>query len=229
MRRACVFILLALTASASAGAQSSKATSTAPPIREAPLMQCPSILGNGATSQRLYCDVLGGAEPAAGLRVTLPPHAGPLTLSFTLHNRQTYSESEVKAGRAFARYTATLRVVSGTGEALGQAVVRSEFRTEKDLVERIAGGAGPGGVKAVAPTGSEPVVLTVPENVDEVILSGERLSIERVGGTEVVTAPGRPYAVVSGVEIEYRPAPPPPPPKAKAKPKPKPKPKPKSR
>ena len=236
MRRAFAIILLALTAAASAGAQSSNkaakkpagktsapasasAKSTAPPVREAPLMQCPSILGNGVTTQRLYCDVLGGNDPTAGLRITLPPHAGPLTLSFTLHNRQTYSESEVKAGRAFARYTATLRVASGAGDVIGQAVVRSEFRTEKDLVERIAGGAGPGGVKAVAPTGAEPVVLSVPEGVDEVILSGERLSIERVGGTEVVTAPGRPYAVVSGVEIEYRPAPPPPPPKAKAKPK----------
>ena len=236
VRRAFVIILLALTAAASASAQSSKtpakkpagktgssasasAKSTAPPIREAPLMQCPSILGNGATTQRLYCDVLGGTEPTAGLRVTLPPHAGQLTLSFTLHNRQTYSESEVKAGRAFARYTATLRIASGAGDVLGQAVVRSEFRTEKDLVERIAGGAGPGGVKAVAPTGAEPVILAVPEGVDEVVLSGERLSIERVGGTEIVTAPGRPYAVISGVEIEYRPAPPPPPPKSKAKPK----------
>ena len=176
-------------------------------------MQCPSILGNGLTSQRLYCDVLGGTDPASGLRVTLPPHAGTLTLSFTLHNRQTYSESEVKAGRAFARYTATLRVASGTGDVIGEAVVRSEFRTEKDLVERIAGGAGPGGAQAVAPTGAEPVTLTVPEGVGEVVLTGERLTVERVGGTEVVTAPGRPYAVVSGVEIEYRPAPPPPPPK----------------
>jgi hypothetical protein len=230
VRRAFVLILLALVAAASVGAQTSRtspkkptsrpATSKtapasarppAPPVREAPLMQCPSILGNGATTQRLYCDVLGGTDPTAGLRVTLPPHAGPLTLSFTLHNRQTYSESEVKAGRAFARYTATLRVVSNAGDVIGQAVVRNEFRTEKDLVERIAGGAGPGGVKAVAPTGVEPVVMMVPEGVEEVILSGERLSIERVGGTEVVTAPGRPYAVVSGVEIEYRPAPPAPP------------------
>ena len=224
-----VFILLVLVATVSADAQSSRtrkpaarpaARAAAParpvaPIREAPLMQCPSILGNGATSQRLYCDVLGGTDPAGGLRITLPPHAGPLTLSFTLHNRQTYSESEVKAGRAFARYTATLRVLSGTGEALADAVVRSEFRTEKDLVERIAGGAGPGRVKAVAPTGAEPVVLTIPENVTEVVLTGARLSIERVGGTEVVTAAGRPIAVVSAVEIEYRPAPPPAPSKAR--------------
>jgi hypothetical protein len=233
VRRAFVIILLGLAAAVSADAQTSRTTKKpasrtasgktaaavprppAPPVREAPLMQCPSILGNGVTTQRLYCDVLGGADPTAGLRVTLPPHTGPLTLAFTLHNRQTYSESEVKAGRAFARYTATLRVTSGAGDVLGQAVVRSEFRTEKDLVERIAGGAGPGGVKAVAPTGAEPVVLTVAEGVDEVILTGERLSIERVGGTEVVTAPGRPYAVVSGVEIEYRPAPPPAPVKPK--------------
>jgi hypothetical protein len=233
VRRAFVIILLGLAAAVSADAQSSRtrpkpsAARPAPgrpaakpaagkpvaPVREAPLMQCPSILGNGVTTQRLYCDVLGGPEPAAGLRVTLPPHAGPLTLSLTLHNRQTYSESEVKAGRAFARYTATLRLASGTGEPIGEAVVRNEFRTEKDLVERIAGGAGPGGVKAVAPTGAEPVVLSVPEGVDEVVITGARLTIERVGGTEVVTAPGRPYAVVSGVEIEYKPAPPPPPPK----------------
>jgi hypothetical protein len=185
----------------------------AAPVREAPLMQCPSILGNGVTTQRLYCDVLGGADPAGALRITLPPHAGPLTLSFTLHNRQTYSESEVEAGRAFARYTATLRVAAATGEVLGEAVVRNEFRTGKDLVERIAGGAGPGGLKAVAPTGAEAVVLTVPEGIGEVLISGARLTVERVGGTEVITAPGRPYAVVSGVEIEYRPAPPPPPPR----------------
>ena len=233
MRRALVIILLGLATAASADAQTSRTTKKpasrttsgktapapprppAPPVREAPLMQCPSILGNGVTTQRLYCDVLGGTDATAGLRVTLPPHAGPLTLSFTLHNRQTYSESEVKAGRAFARYTATLRVASGSGDVIGQAVVRSEFRTAKDLVERIAGGAGPGGIKAVAPTGAEPVVLTVPEDVDEVVLNGERLTIERVGGTEVVTAPGRPYAVVSGVEIEYRPAPPPAPVKPK--------------
>ena len=225
-----VIILLVLVAVVSADAQASRtrkkpaarpaARTAAParpmaPIREAPLMQCPSILGNGATSQRLYCDVLGGADPSGGLRITLPPHAGPLTLSFTLHNRQTYSESEVKAGRAFARYTATLRVLSGTGEALADAVVRSEVRTEKDLVERIGGGAGPGGVKAVAPTGAEPVVLTIPENVTEVVLTGARLTIERVGGTEVVSAPGRPIAVVSAVEIEYRPAPPPAPARAR--------------
>jgi hypothetical protein len=61
----------------------------------------------------------------------------------------------------------------------------------------------------VAPTGIERVVFAVPEEVGEVVITGERLAIERVGGTEVVTAPGRPIAVVSEVTIEYQPAPPP--------------------
>jgi hypothetical protein len=171
-------------------------------------MQCPSILGNGLTTQRLYCDVLSGADSATGLRVTLPAHTGPATLYFTLHNRQTYSESEVKAGQAFARYTATVRLVRPTGETLGSAVVQSEFRTARDLLERIGGGAGPGGVKAVAPIGAEAVVVSVPEDVTEVVLLGEKLAVEKLSTREMVsavTAPGRPLAIVSQVEIEYRP------------------------
>ena len=39
----------------------------------------------------------------------------------------------------------------------------------------------------------------------EVSLLGEKLTIERIDGTEVVTAPGRPIAVVSQVQVEYRP------------------------
>ena len=114
MLRACLTILLALACAApvveaqSRNQRKPKARSStakppppaAPPVREPPLMQCPSILGNGLTTQRLYCDVLSGQDAANGLRVTLPPHTGTATLYFTLHNRQTYSESEVKAGKA---------------------------------------------------------------------------------------------------------------------------------
>jgi hypothetical protein len=172
-------------------------------------MQCPSILGNGQTTQRLYCDVLTGTDPTNGLRVTIPPHRGPATLFLTLHNRQTYSESEIKTGRAFARYTATIRASTPAGVPLRDLVVQSEFRGKKDVIEWIGGGAGPGGVKAVAPTGSEAIVLEVPEDVGEVVLLGQSLNVERLGGAEAVTAPGRPIAVVSQVEIEYQPGPPP--------------------
>ncbi len=98
-----------------------------------------------------------------------------------------------------------LRVVMPNGTLLRQTVVQSEFRGPTDLVERIAGGAGRGGVKTVAPTGSESIALALPAGVTEVSLLGEKLTIERLDGTEVVTAPGRPIAVVSQVQVEYRP------------------------
>ena len=220
MLRACSSILLVLACAVSTlEAQSRRRTTRTPPansppagavktVREPPLMQCPSILGNGVTSQRLYCDVLSGNDPSTGLRVTIPAHDGPVSLHFTLHNRQTYSESEIKEGRAYARYTATLKLVKPTGEVLGHAVVQSEFRTARDLAERIAGGAGPGGVKAVAPTGSEPVTIVLPADVTELVMLGERLVVQRLESSETITAataPGRPLAIVSQVEVEYRP------------------------
>ena len=198
-------------------------------VREVPLMQCPSVLGNGIRTQRLFCDILTGTEPQEGLRVSIPAHEGTATLLFTLHNRQTTldeapkdaSAKEAPAGgnadandtaaakataaKSFARYTAMLRVVMPKGTLLRQIVVQSEFRGPTDLVERIAGGAGRGGVKTVAPTGSESIALPLPAGVTEVSLLGEKLTIERIDGTEVVTAPGRPIAVVSQVQVEYRP------------------------
>jgi hypothetical protein len=185
-----------------------------PPLTRVPAtMVCPAELGIGIATKRRYCDVLTGSDPTQGVIVTVPPHRGAATLSFELHNRHTYSEELIKAKTAFRQYTATIGVLSLDNTLIDRAVIQSEFRTARDLYDRIEGGAGPGGVKAVAPTGAEPVVLTIPEAVTEVVISGARLTVERVGGTEVVTAPGRPYAVVSAVEIEYRPAPPPAPPK----------------
>jgi hypothetical protein len=201
-------------------------------VREVPLMQCPSVLGNGIRTQRLFCDILTGTEPQEGLRVSIPAHEGTATLLFTLHNRQATIDEAPKdasakdakdaaanaagnaaaaagngaaAAKTFARYTAMLRVVMPNGTLVRQTVVQSEFRGPTDLVERIAGGAGRGGVKTVAPTGSESIALPLPAGVTEVSLLGEKLTIERLDGTEVVTAPGRPIAVVSQVQVEYRP------------------------
>jgi hypothetical protein len=84
--------------------------------------------------------------------------------------------------------------------------VQTEFRSAKDLTERIAGGAGPGGVKAVAPVGNEPITVTVPAGIDQVSLLGEVLDATSAAGRESA-APGRPVALVSNVTIEYRPKP----------------------
>ena len=47
----------------------------------------------------------------------------------------------------------------------------------------------------------------MPEDVTEAVLLGEKLVVERLDGNETVTgaaSPGRPIAIVSQVEIEYR-------------------------
>ena len=155
-----------------------------------------------------FCDVLTGRDPAAGILITLPPHKGPVTLTFDLHNRQTYSEEQVQAAQAYARYTATIGVLTMDNTLISRAVVQNEFRTAADLVDRIGGGAGPGGVKAVAPTGSETVSITIPESEDEVSILGEKLTVDRADGTATYSSLGRPIAVLSHVMIEYRPGPP---------------------
>jgi hypothetical protein len=188
-----------------------------PPTIEAPEMKCPAPLGLGVTSKRAFCDVLTGRDPAAGIVVTLPPHVGPVTLRFDLHNRHTYSEEQMKDKRAaFARYTAVIGVLTADNTLVSRAAVQSEFRTAKDLVDRISGGAGPAGVKAVAPTGTEAITITIPADEHQVSLLGEKLTVERADGSATYAAEGRPIAIISNVMIEYHPAPPPKAPAAKA-------------
>ena len=180
--------------------------------------QCPSELGVGVTTTRRFCDVLTGREPRDGVLITIPPHRGPVALSFELHNRHTYSDELVKAKQAYRKYTATIGVLSMDNTLVDRAVVQSEFRTARDLFDRIGGGAGPGGVKAVAPTGSEFITLSLPEDVvDQVSILGEKLSVMRPDGTDHYTAAGRPVATISNVMLEFTAAPPPKPKKTPTK------------
>ena len=173
----------------------------------APEMVCPTPLGIGVNTNQSFCDVMTGRDPAAGILIKLPPHRGPVTLTFDLHNRHTYSEEQVKAGRAFARYTATIGVLTVDNTLISRAVVQNEFRTAADLVDRVGGGAGPGGVKAVAPTGIESISIAIPDTENEVSILGEKLTVERGDGNATYTQSGRPIADISNVMIEYRPGP----------------------
>ena len=171
---------------------------------------CPTELGRGVATGRQFCDVLTGTDPKEGVLVTIPPHRGAVTISFDLHNRHTYSAELVKLKQGYRKYTATIGVLEMDNTLVDRAVVQSEFRTEKDLFDRIGGGAGPGGVKAVAPIGNEMIVMELPESVGEqVAFLGEKLSVVRPGGVDNFSSPGRPIATISNVMIEYRPAPPP--------------------
>ncbi|MEZ5292650.1 MAG: hypothetical protein R2745_16330 [Vicinamibacterales bacterium] len=168
---------------------------------------CPSELGDGVTTKRRFCDVMIGRDPAEGILVTVPPHRGTATLSFELHNRHTYSADLVRRKVAYRHYTATIGVLLMDGTLVDRGVVDSEFRSERDLFDRVTGGAGPSGVKAVAPIGSEYLQFTLPEDATEVSILGERLTVVRPDGTDQFSSSGRPAASISNVMIEYRPAP----------------------
>jgi len=184
------------------------------------MVTCPQVLGQGIRTKRQYCDVLIERDPAGGILVTLPPHAGPVTLTFDLHNRHTYSEELVRTNRAYTRYTATIGVLTLDNTLISRAIVQNEFRTQADLVDRITGGSGSSGLKAVAPTGAEPVSIMIPEEAMQVSILGEKLSVVRVDGMDTFSASGRPMAVISNVMVEYHPPRPPRRPATRPKPKP---------
>lgn len=170
---------------------------------------CPTPLGVGVTTKIAFCNVIAGRDPAAGVLIKIPPHRGVATLTFDLHNLHLYSEEQVKAKTAFARYTATIGVMTMDNTLVNRAVVMSEFRTAADFVDRVSGGAGPGGVKAVGPTGTEQIVIQVNEADNQVSLLGEKLTVESASGSPTTfSQAGRPIAVVSNAAVEYRPAPP---------------------
>jgi hypothetical protein len=212
MRRTGVLMLLcSLVLASDAHAQRRRPAARKPPppaplVTEPAKVRCPETLGTGVKTGAVFCFVLAGREPAEGVMVAIPPHTGPATLMFDIHNRHTYSEEDIRAGRGFAKYTAVIGVLTLKGELLSRGAVQTEFRTARDLYDRVGGGAGPGGVKAVAPLGREQVVVTIPPGVDQVSLLGEVLDATTAAGRETAT-PGRTVAIVSNVRIEYRPAP----------------------
>ena len=179
-----------------------------PAKRVVPEMTCPTPLGAGVTSKTMFCDVLTGRDPQTGIIVTLPPHRGTVTLTFDLHNRQTYSEDDVRRKRAYAKYTATVGVLTMDNTLVSRAVVQNEFRTggrsrRSDIRRR-----GPRRREGGRADRSQVDHVVIPEGEDRVSILGEKLTVERVDGTATYASPGRPIAVINNVMIEYHAGPP---------------------
>ena len=177
-----------------------------PPKTATPEIKCPSLIGMGVKTVRSFCDVPAGRDPQQGILITLPAHTGEGTLTFDLHARHLYSEDEMNSGRVYSRYRVVIGALTLKGELLARGAIEAEFRTAADLFDRIGGGNGPGGVKAVAPAGREAVIVEVPAGVDQVALLGETLDAITPAGHETAVMPGRPIAIVSNVLFEYKPA-----------------------
>jgi hypothetical protein len=211
MRRVITALLAVALASAPALAQTKKTAAKKPPDKPVaaktmtPETTCPSRIGMGLKTVRSFCDVPAGRDPEQGLVIALPPHAGTGTLTFDLHARHVYSEEEMKSGKSYAHYRVVVGVLTMKSDLLARGAVEAEFRSADDLFDRIAGGSG-GGLKAVAPTGREQVIVEVPANVDRVSVLGETLDAQTPAGHETSVMPGRPVAIVSNILFEFKPA-----------------------
>src|SRR5688572_20211635 len=140
MRLAWLLVTAFVIAVPSVDAQTKRTTKKAPPraaqkapeadpVRIQAEWRCPTELGGGVSTGRRFCDVLTGNDPKEGILVTIPPHRGPVTISFELHNRHTYSAELVKLKQAYRKYTATIGVLTMDNTLVDRAVVMSEFRT----------------------------------------------------------------------------------------------------
>ncbi len=168
-------------------------------------VRCAADLGMGDKSGRRFCDVFVARTPIESVALVIPPHTGPATLRFDLHNRFVVADATRPPAEAFERHAALVAVVSGTGDEIVRAAVTREYRTIEDLFDRITGGGRGVAPKAVAPGGPEPVVAIIPDGVSSLGIIG--VSVERVSakGREVFDSPGRPVALASNFRIEYIP------------------------
>jgi len=198
--RVAAAVALTVVAGGALGAQRRPARRTEPAV-----IACPAELGVGMTTERRFCDVMTGRDPADGILIKIPPHRGDVTLVFDLHARHTYSAELEQAGGAYASYTAFVGLLTMNNDLIGRAVVQGEFRSSRDLFDRIRGGAGPTGLKAVAPLGDEPVTMTIPASANEVSLLGERLTVRRLDGEFTYASPGQAVAMVSNIRVDYQP------------------------
>lgn len=165
---------------------------------------CAADLGPGVGNpKRHFCDVVITTSPERSIMVPIPPHTGTATLMFDLHNRFTVTGSPIEPGVAYVRHSAIVALVAPDGDVIARAGVRREFRTIQDLFDRIAGGAGAGGVKLVAPGQPQAVRAVIPTGVASVGIVGERVEVMNRAGQVVHDSPDRPVALVSNVRVEY--------------------------
>jgi hypothetical protein len=175
------------------------------PTKPGPAVACAAELGAGLKTKRLFCDIVVAKDRTDSISITLPPHRGAATLSFDLHNRFGIPEAGTPPDRVYARHEAVVAVVAPGGALVDRLVVRGEFRGTDSLFDRIGGGSGPGGAKAIGPGPIESIKVTIPATLSAIGIVGVKLTVMTTRGTDVFDSPGRPVAIASNFKVEYTP------------------------
>lgn len=170
-----------------------------------PAVACAGDLGQGFRTKRQFCDVIVGKDRTDSISITLPPHKGASSLTFDLHNRFGLPEAGTPPEHAYARQLAVVAVIAPGGSVVARLVVEGEFRSAASLFDRIGGGSGPGGAKAIGPGPAEPIRVAIPAALSAVGIVGVKLTVTTSRGTDVFDSPGRPVAIASNFKVEYTP------------------------
>jgi hypothetical protein len=187
-------------ATLSADRQATSATS-----KPGPAVACAADLGQGLRTKRQFCDIIVAKDRTESISITLPPHRGAASLTFDLHNRFGIPEAGTTPGRAFARHVAVVAVIAPGGLVLARLVDEGEFRNTGSLFDRIGGGSGPGGAKAIGPGPVEAVKVAIPGALAAVGIVGVKLTVTTSRGTDAFDAPGVPVAIASNFKVEFTP------------------------
>lgn len=176
-------------------------TATTP--RSGPSVSCAGDLGSGVKTKRQFCDVIVGADRTDSIAITVPAHKGAATLLFDLHNRFGVPQAGTVPEGIYARNEAIVAIVGPNGATIDRAAVFGEFRSPATLFDRIGGGSGPGGVKAIAPGPAEHIRVTIPAAVTSLGIVGVKVTVMTRGGVNVFDNPGFPVAVASNFFVDY--------------------------
>jgi hypothetical protein len=174
-----------------------------PPFEVTSVFSCGADLGVGLKSRRKFCDIVISTNIKDGVTMAVPPHVGPTTLMFDLHNRYTPPAAGAAPADVYAKHMAIVTVLNQSGAEVSKAAVSRELRTDVDIFDRVSGGVGPGGAIAVAPGRPEAIVMKLPESVTSIGVVGVSLEITSVAEQGTFTSAGRPVAIGSNFRIEY--------------------------
>jgi hypothetical protein len=166
---------------------------------------CASDLGMGAKTKRRFCDVIIASTPAESVSVALPPHNGAATLMFDLHNRFDVPAATAEPAQAFVSQTAIVAVIRLTGDVIERAGVSREYRSPRDLFDRLAGSGRGAPMRSVAPGYAQEVRIVVPATVNILGIVGTRLEQWRATARGAFDTPNKPIAMVSNLRVEYTP------------------------
>jgi hypothetical protein len=182
-----------------------RSTAKPPARRVSTAFRCAAELGTGVASRRRFCDVIVASVAAQSVSLTIPAHTGAATLLFDLHNRFAIPAADADPAGVFVRHVAVVAVIRQTGEVIGRGAVARDYRSPKDLFDRIAGAGRGAPPKADAPGAPMPVQVEIPAGVSVVGIVGTRLEEWRASGRGAFDSPGRPIAIVSNVRVDYVP------------------------